>query len=199
MLIDFVKTQSSSQELDCHACGIDSQATKVVVSRGNPLSRLMIVGEAPGALEEEVGLPFVGRSGKVLDKLLEEIGLNPAKDVYICNAVKCRPPKNRRPSKTELRVAAPWLEQQIKLVDPWIIVLAGSTAVEAVLGDKKPISSLRGIWLDWNKRCVLPIFHPSYLLRNPSRIKGKPFSLTLEDLLQVRNKLYEFQKVLCHP
>ena len=135
------------------------------------------------------GEPFVGRSGKLLDQLLLSVGINPEKDVFICNAVKCRPPKNRRPTKAELKCSLPWLYQQVHLVDPWVIVLAGSTAVEAILGMKHTMSTIRGSWQLWKQRLIMPIFHPSYLLRNPSKDFGKPFSLTRADLIDVRNKL----------
>lgn len=156
----------------------------------------MLIGEAPGASEDVMGEPFVGRSGKLLDRLCLEVGINPSTDVYICNAVKCRPPKNRRPSKEELLTSLPWLIQQIKLVDPFVIILSGSTAVEAVLGIKGKISTIRGIWKPWQGRMVMPLFHPSYLLRNPSRVEGAPITLTLGDLLKVKQKLKELKEAM---
>jgi DNA polymerase len=155
----------------------------------------MLIGEAPGAMEDAFGKPFVGRSGKLLDVLLNDVGINPDRDVFICNVVKCRPPKNRRPTKDELLLSLPWLDQQIQLVDPWVIALAGSTAVDAVLGLKDKISSLRGNWQSWQGRMVMPLFHPSFLLRNPSRVEGTPLSLTLQDLLEVKKRLKEFSKL----
>ena len=184
-----------ANELICECCGINQSSAQVVVSRGNPSARFMLVGEAPGAMENSIGQPFVGRSGKLLDILLKDVGIHPDRDIYICNAVKCRPPKNRRPTKDELLLSLPWLNQQIQLVDPWVIALAGSTAVEAVLGLKDKISTLRGNWQSWQGRMVMPLFHPSYLLRNPSKVEGSPFSLTLEDLLKVKKRLKEFSKV----
>ena len=183
----------------CNCCGLTKPLTQVVVSRGNPKSRLMVIGEAPGVKEDTLGEPFVGRSGKLLDQLLEEAGINPLKDVYICNAVKCRPPNNRRPSKAELNSSLPWLNQQIQLVDPWVIALAGSTAVEVVLRRKDKISDLRGVWQFWEQRMVMPLYHPSYLLRNPSRVKGGPIALTQGDLLEVQYRLHEFQKAASMP
>ena len=162
---------------------------KIVVARGNPKARLMIIGEAPGAKEEELGEPFVGRSGKLLDKLLQNAGINISKDVYFCNVVKCRPPKNRRPTKTEINENLPWLYQQIKLVNPRVIVLVGATALEAILKIKSPISILRGKWIDWDSKVVMPVFHPSYLLRNPSEEEGKPMSLTKSDFLKIKEKI----------
>lgn len=168
---------------------LDNSINKIVVSRGNPFAKLMIIGEAPGAKEEEIGEPFVGRSGKLLDKLLQNAGIDINQDVYFCNVVKCRPPKNRRPTKIEIQENLPWLYQQIKLVNPSVIVLVGATALEAILKIKSPISILRGEWIDWEGKLVMPVFHPSYLLRNPSKEEGKPMSLTKADFLKIKEKI----------
>ena len=164
-------------------------SVQAVVSRGNPHAKLMLIGEAPGAREDELAKPFVGRSGQTLERLMESVGLNCDQDVYICNVVKFRPPKNRRPTRQEIALSFPWLQQQIELVDPALIVLAGSTAVEAILGIRGGISKLRGHWQDWQGRWVMPLFHPAYLLRNPSQAEGAPIALTKSDLLQVRQRL----------
>ena len=168
---------------------LSNSINKIVVSRGNPFAKLMIIGEAPGAKEEEIGEPFVGRSGKLLDKLLQNAGIDINQDVYFCNVVKCRPPKNRRPTKIEIQENLPWLYQQIKLVNPRVIVLVGATALEAILKIKSPISILRGEWIDWEGKLVMPVFHPSYLLRNPSKEEGKPMSLTKSDFLKIKEKI----------
>ena len=168
---------------------LDNSINKIVVSRGNPFAKLMIIGEAPGAKEEEIGEPFVGRSGKLLDKLIQNAGIDINQDVYFCNVVKCRPPKNRRPTKIEIQENLPWLYQQIKLVNPSVIVLVGATALEAILKIKSPISILRGEWIDWEGKLVMPVFHPSYLLRNPSKEEGKPMSLTKSDFLKIKEKI----------
>ena len=149
----------------------------------------MIIGEAPGAKEEEIGEPFVGRSGKLLDKLLQNAGIDINQDVYFCNVVKCRPPQNRRPTKIEIQENLPWLYQQIKLVNPRVIVLVGATALESILKIKSRISILRGEWIDWEGKLVMPVFHPSYLLRNPSKEEGKPMSLTKSDFLKIKEKI----------
>ena len=162
---------------------------KIVVSRGNPEAQIVIVGEAPGAKEEEIGEPFVGRSGKLLDQLLQNAGLDISLDVYFCNVVKCRPPKNRRPTNAEIQENLPWLYQQIKLVNPEIIVLVGATALEAILKNKSPISILRGKWINWDGRLVMPVFHPAYLLRNQSKEEGTPMSLTRSDFLKIKEKI----------
>ena len=170
-------------------CDSSNSINKIVVSRGNPQAQLMIIGEAPGAKEEEVGKPFVGRSGKLLDKFLQNAGIDENLDVYFCNVVKCRPPKNRRPTKIEIEENLPWLYQQIKLVDPKVVVLVGATAVEAVLSVKSRISVLRGKWINMDGRLVMPVFHPSYLLRNPSNEKGTPMSFTKADFLKIKEKI----------
>ncbi len=171
------------------ASDLSNSINKIVVSRGNPLANLMIIGEAPGAKEEEIGEPFVGRSGKLLDKLLQNAGIDIKQDVYFCNVVKCRPPQNRRPTKIEIQENLPWLFQQIKLVNPQVIVLVGATALEAILKIKSRISLLRGKWIDWEGKLVMPVFHPSYLLRNPSKEEGKPMSLTKSDFLKIKEKI----------
>ncbi|KZR64258.1 MAG: uracil-DNA glycosylase [Prochlorococcus sp. MED-G132] len=173
----------------CGACVMPVQQPQVVVSRGNPQACLMVIGEAPGAREDELGKPFVGRSGQLLDRLMESVGLDPVVDAYICNVVKCRPPKNRRPTLAEIASYRPWLQQQIELVDPYVIALAGSTAVEAILGIKGGITKLRGQWQHWHGRLLMPLLHPAYLLRNPSPVDGAPIALTRGDLMSIRHRL----------
>ena len=179
---------------DCHlctACELASTRQTVVISRGNPNADLMLIGEAPGAQEDDQGIPFVGRSGRALDQLLREVDLDPSRDLYICNAIKCRPPNNRRPKKAELAACRPWLNLQLAAMNPKVIVLTGATAVEAILGIKGGMTQLRGQWQSWNGRAVMPIFHPSYLLRNPSKAAGAPLDLTRQDLAAVRHRLCE--------
>ena len=179
---------------DCHlctACELASTRQTVVISRGNPNADLMLIGEAPGAQEDDQGIPFVGRSGRALDQLLREVDLDPSRDLYICNAIKCRPPNNRRPKKAELAACRSWLNLQLEAMNPKVIVLTGATAVEAILGIKGGMTQLRGQWQSWNGRAVMPIFHPSYLLRNPSKAAGAPLDLTRQDLAAVRHRLCE--------
>ena len=175
----------------CAACDLASTRHTVVISRGNPKADLMLIGEAPGAQEDAQGVPFVGRSGRALDQLLRDVDLDPEHDLYICNAIKCRPPNNRRPKKAELAACRAWLDLQLETVDPTVIVLTGATAVEAILGIKGGMTQLRGQWQSWNGRAVMPIFHPSYLLRNPSKAAGAPLDLTRQDLDAVRRRLCE--------
>ena len=179
---------------DCEQCtGCDLALTRerVVISRGAATAPLMLIGEAPGAREDALGQPFVGRSGQLLDRLLQDVGLNPESDLYICNAVKCRPPQNRRPKRAELTACRPWLDRQIDQVNPRVIVLLGATAVESLLGIKGGMTQLRGQWLSWDGRDVMPIFHPSYLLRNPSKASDAPTALTRSDLSTVQQRLCE--------
>lgn len=174
---------------DCRACPLAEGRQQVVVGRGNPGAQLLLIGEGPGADEDSSGLPFVGRSGQLLDRLLEEAGLDRHRDLYIANIVKCRPPGNRRPTAREMAACRPWLDRQIALIDPPLIVLAGATALEGLLGIKGGISRLRGRWQPWGERQLLPVFHPAYLLRHPRRGPGQPIDLTVEDLIAVRRRL----------
>jgi DNA polymerase len=178
----------------CRRCGLAAQRQHVVVSRGNPQARLMVIGEGPGAQEDEQGLPFVGRSGQLLDQMLESVGIDSSRDVYVCNIVKCRPPENRRPTPLEIAACRPWLEQQIALVDPAVILLAGATALEGLLGIRGGITKLRGQWRrgeghSLEGRWLMPILHPSYLLRHASRERGSPKWLTWHDLQDVQRRL----------
>jgi len=182
----------------CRRCGLGEQRQQVVVGRGNPAAPLMLIGEAPGAEEDLTGLPFVGRSGQLLDQLLIEAGFDLQRDLYICNAIKCRPPGNRRPAAAELQACRPWLEVQIAAVDPQLVVLVGATALEAVLGLKGGITRLRGSWLDAGEaplasalagRRLMPILHPSYLLRFARDDAGSPRDLTRCDLRSVAQQL----------
>ena len=178
----------------CRRCGLGHSRTQVVVSRGNPRAPLMVIGEGPGAQEDEQGKPFVGRSGQLLDRMLESVGIDTNRDAYVCNIVKCRPPENRKPTALEMAACRPWLDQQIQWVNPGVILLAGATAVEGLLGIKGGISKLRGQWRRGEGGCLegrwlMPIFHPSYLLRNASKERGSPKWLTWHDLQDVQRRL----------
>ena len=120
---------------------------RLVVGRGSVFANLLIIGEAPGSQEDLEGKPYVGKSGKLLNDLLKQAGIDQEEDVYFCNVIKCRPPNNRKPTNNEINIQKPWLFQQIKLIDPKFIILTGSTAMRTVLGFKDPISNLRGKWL----------------------------------------------------
>ena len=189
-----MKSYSSLKKLNsdcvnCTSCGLSITRKKVVVGKGNETARIVIIGEGPGEQEDITGLPFVGRAGKMLDTALSSVDIDPLKDCYITNIVKCRPPNNRKPTSSEVETCIPWLYEQVNLLSPKIIILAGSTAVQSFLGIKEPISKIRGQWIEKNNIKYMPIFHPSYLLRNPSKDRGKPKWLTWQDLKKVKKEL----------
>jgi DNA polymerase len=169
--------------------------TNMVIYRGNPESRLMIIGEAPGTEEDRQGKPFVGRSGQLLDQILEAAGFDPEEDVFITNAVFRLPPGDggkplRKPTPDEIEFYKPYLLELIRLVDPLIMLLAGNAATESIIGETG-ITKLRGNWYEWHGRWVMPIFHPAYLLRNPTRDPGGPKALTWQDIKEVKRKYDE--------
>lgn len=175
----------------CTACRLAESRTQVVFGEGDPDARLMFVGEAPGADEDRLGRPFVGKAGQLLNRILEAAGI-PRESVYITNVVKCRPPGNRTPLPDEVKTCSNlWLLPEIELVKPQIIVPLGSVAAQFFLGKKVPITRARGQWFEWNGILVFPMFHPAYLLRNPSRAPGSPKALTWRDIQEVKKKLEE--------
>ncbi len=174
---------------NCQRCELGATRTHAVVSRGNPKAPILIIGEGPGENEDLQGKPFVGKSGQLLDKILESVNLT-EDDVFICNIVKCRPPENRKPTKVEMEACRPYLLEQIRLVDPKIILMTGASSIEGLFQEKSAgITKIRGQWRDWEGRSCMPIFHPSYLLRNQSRDQGSPKWLTWQDIQEVRRKL----------
>jgi DNA polymerase len=175
----------------CQRCGLGKTRTHAVVGRGNLQAKIMIIGEAPGQTEDETGLPFVGKSGQLLDKILASVNLSTEQDIYIANINKCRPPDNRVPTNEEMLACRPYLLEQIRLVDPKIILLTGATSVKGLIGEKRPISKIRGQWLEWEGYLCMPIFHPSYLLRNQSREKGSPKWLMWQDIQLIKAKFAE--------
>ena len=179
----------NSECVECVSCNLSKTRKNVVVGKGNESAQVVIIGEGPGEQEDITGLPFVGRAGKMLDTALSSVDIDPLEDCYITNIVKCRPPNNRKPSAVESEACMPWLNEQINLLKPKIIILAGSTAVQSFLGIDEPISKIRGQWIEKDNIKYMPIFHPSYLLRNPSKNKGKPKWLTWQDLKKVKKEL----------
>jgi DNA polymerase len=173
----------AAEALQCVACGLHETRTKVVFGIGNPDARLMFIGEGPGRDEDLQGEPFVGRAGRLLTKIIQAMGYQ-REDVYIANAVKCRPPQNRDPKTGEIEACRHFLMDQVALIQPDVIVLLGRSAVGAVLGLSAPLSKLRGTFRDWNGTKVMCTYHPAYLLRNPSA-KG----MVWEDMQLVRDKL----------
>jgi DNA polymerase len=173
-----------------HAYLADSRK-QVVFGVGNPKADLMFVGEAPGADEDAQGEPFVGRAGELLTKIIKAMGFS-RDDVYIGNVLKCRPDMppgstgNRKPRPEEMRSCFPWLEKQIELIQPKVLVALGATAVEGLLGETRPMRELRGQWLDYRGIPVMTTYHPAYLLRNQSITEKRK---VWEDMLLVMEKL----------
>jgi len=180
--------QLAAEVAGCTKCGLAKTRTQTVFARGNPQARLCFVGEAPGADEDEQGLPFVGRAGQLLDRMIGAMGLDPAKDVYVCNILKCRPPGNRRPEPEEMAACFPYLHEQLALVRPQVIVALGNTAVTALLDTKLGITKVRGQWKLYRGVLVMPTYHPSYLLR-PSPQQAEAKRQAWEDLQAVMKEL----------
>ncbi|HDS07179.1 MAG TPA: uracil-DNA glycosylase [Bacteroides sp.] len=160
--------QLKEEVLGCQKCGLARTRNHVIFGEGNIQAPVFIIGEAPGADEDRIGRPFVGRSGQLLDKILAACGFTRRDHVFISNIVKCRPPGNREPSREEREACMPYLVRQIAMVNPDILILLGSTALKSMLGQDKKITRLRGSWLQYENRLAMPVYHPSALLRNPA-------------------------------
>jgi uracil-DNA glycosylase len=173
----------------CTRCALHATRKQTVFSRGNPKASLCFVGEAPGADEDDQGLPFVGRAGQLLDRMIAAMGLLPETDVYVCNIIKCRPPGNRRPEPAETAACLPYLHEQLAIMKPKVIVAMGNTAVSTLLGTTIGISKIRGQWkLYRGTTLVMPTYHPSYLLRpSPQQMEAK--RQAWEDLQAVMREL----------
>lgn len=177
---------------ECYKCGLSQTRTNVVFGEGSPESKVMLIGEGPGQQEDVTGRPFVGRAGQLLTKILASQNISRETDIYIANIVKCRPPGNRVPTTEEMQACIGYLHNQIQIIKPRIILLAGATAVQGFMGEKKPISKIRGQWFDGpNDSKVMPILHPSYLLRNESKAKGSPKWLMWQDIKEIRRAIDE--------
>jgi uracil-DNA glycosylase len=163
----------AAEAAGCTRCRLNESRTQVVFGQGDPNADLMFVGEAPGFHEDRQGLPFVGPSGQLLNRLLEGIGLR-RQDVYICNVVKSRPPKNRDPLPDEIAACRPWLDAQIRLVDPKVVVTLGNFAARTLLETTTGISRLRGRTYPFQGRVLLPTFHPAAALHAQGRRTGGP-------------------------
>ena len=155
-------------------CDLKKNAKNIVFSDGNPKSKIMLIGEAPGANEDDEGLPFVGRAGMLLDKMLTAINLD-RKKVYISNIINYRPPENRRPTDEEIKRYLPFITKHIEIINPKILVLLGSTAMNALIGNDVVISKMRGKWIEKEfgncKTSVIITFHPAFLMRQPAQKK----------------------------
>ena len=163
-------TKITADLRDCTRCKLCENRKTVVVGEGDPQAQLMFVGEGPGENEDIQGRPFVGKAGQLLDKMIEAIGLK-REQVYIANVVKCRPPENRNPETDEISQCSPFLFRQIAAVKPKIIVALGKFAAQTLLETETPITRLRGSFHTYRGTKLMPTFHPSYLLRNPSSKK----------------------------
>jgi DNA polymerase len=153
---------------NCHLCELSKTRKNVVFGEGNESAEVMFVGEGPGFSEDESGKPFVGRAGELLTKMIESVLEIKREEVYIANIVKCRPPNNRVPTPEEAINCKEYLLKQIELVNPKIIVALGDTSSHSLTDDSTPITKIRGEVLEFNNSTLIPTFHPSYLLRNPS-------------------------------
>lgn len=153
---------------DCTRCRLHQTRTHIVFGEGSPTARLVFVGEGPGSEEDQQGRPFVGRAGKLLDKMIKALGLE-RNDVYICNMVKCRPPSNRTPNSDEIEVCSPFLIKQIEAIQPAVICALGACATQSLLGSTDYISRLRGKVHHWRGIPLIATYHPAYLLRNASQ------------------------------
>ena len=175
----------------CQKCPLGKTRTKLVFSAGVPNNKIMLIGEAPGYWEDQKGEPFVGKAGQLLDKILGCVGFSREKNIYICNTLKCRPPDNRNPLPEEKEACREYLDTQINTLKPRIILLCGAVAVQSFIKNAFGITKIRGQWFDGpHNSKMMPIFHPSYLLRNDSREKGSPKWLMWQDIQEVR-KLYD--------
>lgn len=172
--------------LKCKKCGLCETRTNVVFGYGNPLSEVMFIGEGPGEQEDLQGKPFVGRSGKLLDKMLAEIGLSREENIYIANIVKCRPPKNRDPLPEEQEMCIDWLRNQTALLKPKIIVAVGRIAAMKIIDENIKITKDHGKFYKKKNVLFMPTIHPAAVLRNP-----KQRALVEEDFLNLKQKIEE--------
>ena len=188
---DLLLQRLSSSIKNIKNCELKKNATNQVFSDGNPNSNIMIVGEGPGSNEDEEGIPFVGRAGTLLDKMLESINLG-RNNIYITNVVNYRPPENRRPTEEEITKYLPYLIKHIEIINPKILILLGSTALNTIIGNENVISDVRGKWYEKNigkcKTSVIATFHPAFLMRQPSQKK-----MAWADLKMIRKKISELK------
>lgn len=153
---------------DCRRCKLCEGRTHIVFGEGDATARLVFVGEGPGSDEDRQGRPFVGRAGKLLTDIIRAMGLQ-RESVYICNIIKCRPPRNRNPETDEIRACVPFLERQLDAIAPRFICALGTFAAQTLLETTTPISRLRGRFHEYRGIRLMPTFHPAYLLRNPEK------------------------------
>ncbi|MDD5359798.1 MAG: uracil-DNA glycosylase [Sulfurovaceae bacterium] len=173
------------QTLQCHLCQLSKTRTNVVFGEGNLSAKIMFVGEGPGENEDKLARPFVGKSGELLTAMIENVLGLKRENIYIANIVKCRPPNNREPSQEEATTCLPFLKKQIEIIKPKIIVTLGSVALKYLTTNELKISKVRGSIIKQDNLTIIPTYHPSYLLRNPSAKKE-----AFEDLKSIK-KMYD--------
>ena len=178
--------QLKQEVLSCKKCELYNTRHNVIFGEGNPGAKILIIGEAPGHDEDMIGRPFVGKSGQLLDKILAACGFTREQHVYISNIVKCRPPGNRVPTDQEAKTCIPYLMKQIELIDPLILLPLGASALRVFFGKEYRITQVRGNWLTWYNKLVMPVYHPAALLRNPNLKRD-----TWEDYKKVVHKYRE--------
>jgi uracil-DNA glycosylase len=172
---------------DCQRCKLAPTRTNIVFGSGNPSAELVFVGEAPGYDEDQQGLPFVGRAGQLLTKIIESINIK-REDVYICNILKCRPPDNRNPEPDEVAACSPFMKRQLASIKPKVVCCLGTFAAQTVLQTQAPISKLRGKFYDMDGMRIIATFHPAYLLRSPDKKRE-----VWEDMKQIRAELFRLK------
>ncbi|HPF16090.1 MAG TPA: uracil-DNA glycosylase [Thermotogota bacterium] len=175
----------------CQKCPLSETRNKTVPGEGNIHSPVVFIGEGPGAEEDETGRPFVGKAGRLFEEILKAVSFS-RDDIYITNVVKCRPPNNRNPMQDEMNLCSSFLFSQLQIINPYLIVTLGAVPLSFLL-DKKNIriTSMRGQLIPYKEKTMLfPMFHPSYLLRNPSKAKGSPKFFTWQDIQEVK-RIYE--------
>lgn len=175
-----------AQCLNCKKCGLCETRNNVVFGIGNPDSKVLFIGEGPGENEDLKGEPFVGRGGMLLDKMLSVVDLSRDKNIYIANMVKCRPPKNRDPEENEVAACRPWLEEQIRIIDPKIIVCLGRVSAIRFIDPNFKVTKEHGQFIEKDGRLVMGTFHPAAILRNPNQ---KPAAM--EDFFALQEKIRE--------
>jgi DNA polymerase len=175
----------------CRKCKLCEGRSTVVFGSGNPRAEFVVIGEGPGADEDAQGLPFVGRAGQLLTKMLEARKVELSRDeVYICNAVMCRPPGNRNPESDELAACAPYLAAKLAVLQPKVVLALGSVATQTLLGTKEPIGKLRGRVHPYGSAVLVPTFHPAFLLRNP----GEEYKRMAWEDLQLARREYDSRR-----
>lgn len=185
MTLDDLERQAAAKP-----AGLEELSDNLVFGEGNPDAQLVLIGEAPGEDEDLSGRPFVGRAGQLLDKILESVGIH-RDDIYITNIVKYRPPGNRNPTPQETLVSEPLLLAQLKLIRPQVIATLGNVPTQYFLGTKDGITKTHGNWYEWHGVRVFPLYHPAYLLRNPSRERGSPKWQMWQDMKELKRVLDE--------